>query len=54
MKKIITILKEENMIDMAEDYPVGFNINELKSGKLTYVRQHLGKPIGTGSAREVL
>jgi hypothetical protein len=58
MKKIITILKEENMIDMTEDYPIGFDINELKSirsfnGKLTYVRQHLGKPIGTGSGREV-
>lgn len=58
MEKLYNILKEENMIDMTEDYPVGFDINELKSirsfnGKLTYVRQHLGKPIGTGSGREV-
>ena len=47
-----------NETELTEDYPENFNFNELKkiksySGKRKYIQTHLGKPLGTGSARSV-
>lgn len=47
-----------NDVELSEDYPEGFDINEFKNinsyaGKMRFAEQHLGKPIGRGSARVV-
>lgn len=47
-----------NEIELGEEYPVGFNLDEFKnlwsySKKLKYAEEHLGKPLGTGSSRVV-
>jgi len=64
--KLLDIIKEserdmfEGFVEseLTEDYPVGFDLSEFKkiwsyAGKLRYAREHLGKPIGSGSARTV-
>jgi len=45
-------------LELDEDYPVGFSLDEFKNlwsyaKKLKYAQEHLGKPIGRGSARVV-
>ena len=47
-----------NETDLDEDYPQGFSFDELKAqksyaGKKKYIETHLGKALGSGSARSV-
>lgn len=47
-----------NEIELGEDYPVGFDINQFKNirsyaAKMRFAEEHLGKPIGKGSSRIV-
>lgn len=53
MNKLIEIYNDIN-----EDYPTSFSMETFKSirsyaGKIRYAREHLGNPLGSGSARMV-
>ena len=57
---IVLLNEEEELweLELTEDYPVGFDINEFKNiwsyaGKMRFAKEHLDKPIGNGSARVV-
>lgn len=56
----VALINEEELweLELTEDYPVGFDINEFKNiwsyaGKMRFAEEHLGKPIGRGTARVV-
>lgn len=56
--KLTDLINEQHDFELTEQYPEGFDINEFKNiwsfaGKLRYAQEHLGKPIGNGSARTV-
>jgi len=52
------VLEGFNDVELGEEYPVGFNLDEFKNlwsyaKKLRYAEEHLGKPLGRGSSRVV-
>jgi hypothetical protein len=57
--KILPIFETElNKMDVSEEYPKDFDLNQFKSirsfrGKVRYAREKLGKPLGSGSSRIV-
>lgn len=56
--KLTDLINEQHDFELTEEYPEGFDINSFKTigsyaGKLRYAQEHLGKPIGSGSARTV-
>ena len=57
--KILPIFEGEiNKIEISEEYPKDFDLNQFKSiksfkGKVLYAKEKLGNPIGMGSSRVV-